>query len=1427
MTNQEQNSCHTRSVSTSELIAKIQEQKEKSCDTRKVNPLELVRKEEKQEQESTSEAIKQKLLELKKSIEYNKLLEGSALGLTAYQKPASGIPFSDLSSDTQDRFSKLYQLVQEIKVVSDSNVSSEEKQRWNQKQDKILDLEKIRMGASFGLTSLQSQVQSDWTETDETSAAFIKNKPDLPDTISSEQKITLKFDVDDEEIPIFKDESNNVFDHTEIKEMFDDNTKNVELLYSRHFYSLIRHSGSKYEFASYDISGNVLYLEFTFSNDAFSVYENSRVVDFMKYASTKSPKMDGNATVGISNYYSREDHIHPSDTSRVPITRKINNKLLSSDITLTANDVGALPSTTVIPDAQIQADWEQGDSSKKDYIKNKPTLFSGDYNDLINKPPAVEIPEFNVDRTPTENSTNLVESGGVYDAIDIKVNKPINTIYVTKEYWQTAKENTFSQDNTHYILVEDLYSLGNDRHERAFGTNCVFSAHKECRLGFGKVILNDTYIDAGQQHIFRGSAYYSYGGQVNGTSLEGSFANGRVLPEWWGAKGGRGVCINGSYDNAASEALAQANADAFNDAIYYAGNSEVYAPAPVYLIGKTIYDRNYNLSQTLTSNISLDTDKRPRSYIKLYVEGSLIASNEFIGHYCTCGNAFIEFPSIIYLNGNSPRCIVKGALVVPFSAQDKSIVIGNVPDTLTDSHIGNLYFSYNSTTEMYDVWNIYYHYTSDTDDTKVVSKRQIGRFLTTSSNLQNYRSSTYLYGGQYHNKDSNNGFKVSGMYGISISSVGGYIEIGRILKGDTRVGFWNIAKGRKLMSYKYRTKVMHQGECTAVSLRCVKASTIKIGFIEGFNDGVAFDPTFSPDYDAIEFNRFEISSIACNYAIHALTGAAYACLLNKDKSTQKYFDSCRWILGGFEPLGAGNHGLHSFCPTTSRSTYFLIENNAGRGDGFSCHWAEFNTAPLRWYTCIADIARGSDNQIIMHGNTSGDTGRVVLWTTRAGILSYSKWQVRMNIKDDQGNVIEENILHYKFPSQFNGGNQYIDYRDNEKINNCFQLADGESVSQAMFPIDTFAGMESLYNSFNSTHPYAYSHIAAMTVSNGTNIWQTSGGYPIGSTLAPYLNSVLQYNEWSYPYSDSRKYINFRGGSFKNIIRSGRRHVLCYESVYCDSTSGLNEIHYAQSAYAMFEDNQGGNAKGHWTVFNAFHPMYNVVRYEYFNDPRTYTEVTSYHVTTAKDDTTVYPRTMFVPDENTRACMHVIDSVQDITDIGLYVILGTKEIGYSGSLEKVDTDDPQVKRYVGTGTYNTPRYQLWEKYKKGSTTVTRQVGWISEAFIPRHIKTIKGQSLIGDGNINLNESFNLPGSNQTVGLVVFGKFENEEFYSGVYDEESSPQWEFSETPYTRLINTLYVDITNNKLYRYNGTQYVEASSDRGISVNQEILNIENY
>ena len=64
-------------------------------------------------------------------------------------------------------------------------------------------------------------------------------------------------------------------------------------------------------------------------------------------ASTTTPKMAGAAAVGTEMAFARGDHIHPTDTSRVPVTRTINGKALDKDISLAAADVGAATPTEV------------------------------------------------------------------------------------------------------------------------------------------------------------------------------------------------------------------------------------------------------------------------------------------------------------------------------------------------------------------------------------------------------------------------------------------------------------------------------------------------------------------------------------------------------------------------------------------------------------------------------------------------------------------------------------------------------------------------------------------------------------------------------------------------------------------------------------------------------------------------------------------------------------------------------------------------------------------------------------------------------------------------------------------------------------------------------------------------------------------------
>lgn len=84
-------------------------------------------------------------------------------------------------------------------------------------------------------------------------------------------------------------------------------------------------------------------------------------------ASTTSPKMAGTAATGSELAFARGDHVHPSDTSRVPTSRTINGNDLSDDITLSAADVGAATADDVV-DLTNRVDTIENDYMKSSEI---------------------------------------------------------------------------------------------------------------------------------------------------------------------------------------------------------------------------------------------------------------------------------------------------------------------------------------------------------------------------------------------------------------------------------------------------------------------------------------------------------------------------------------------------------------------------------------------------------------------------------------------------------------------------------------------------------------------------------------------------------------------------------------------------------------------------------------------------------------------------------------------------------------------------------------------------------------------------------------------------------------------------------------------------------------------------------------------------
>ena len=155
----------------------------------------------------------------------------------------------------------------------------------------------------------------------------------------------------------------------------------------------------------------------------------------------------------------------------------INNKALTSNITLDASDVGALPDNTHIPEDPVQADWTETDNTELSFIKNKPTLATvattGDYNDLINTPSA-PLAQVNSDWNATSgvaeilNKPNLatIATSGDYDDLS---NKP--TIPTVDDSVTSGNMNAVTSNAVALAISEGIKRKWTETSAPVTGTN--------------------------------------------------------------------------------------------------------------------------------------------------------------------------------------------------------------------------------------------------------------------------------------------------------------------------------------------------------------------------------------------------------------------------------------------------------------------------------------------------------------------------------------------------------------------------------------------------------------------------------------------------------------------------------------------------------------------------------------------------------------------------------------------------------------------------------------------------------------------------------------------------------------------------------------------------------------------------------------------
>ena len=94
---------------------------------------------------------------------------------------------------------------------------------------------------------------------------------------------------------------------------------------------------------------------------------------------------------GASGTFDTLGEIETAVKKKVDNTTTVNNKPLSSNITLAASDVGAVPTTRTVNGKALSGNITLS-ASDVNALPSSTTLFSGNYNDLINKP---TIPSIN------------------------------------------------------------------------------------------------------------------------------------------------------------------------------------------------------------------------------------------------------------------------------------------------------------------------------------------------------------------------------------------------------------------------------------------------------------------------------------------------------------------------------------------------------------------------------------------------------------------------------------------------------------------------------------------------------------------------------------------------------------------------------------------------------------------------------------------------------------------------------------------------------------------------------------------------------------------------------------------------------------------------------------------------------------------------
>lgn len=188
-----------------------------------------------------------------------------------------------------------------------------------------------------------------------------------------------------------------------------------------------------------------------------------------------------------------------SDATFVPQTRRINGKGLNSDITLTAADVGALPSSTVIPTVNDATLTIQ---------KNGATVETFTANSSTNKTANITVPTKTSDLTNdgSDGSTTYVEAPELDNYVTLTTNQ--NNITGEKTF-VGDKRIKFKGTSTSSKMGFTCFSNTNVETGWMESVGSTAAANKKMRLGIWDTNTSTTDNDLGFQYRKGNSTYYN------------------------------------------------------------------------------------------------------------------------------------------------------------------------------------------------------------------------------------------------------------------------------------------------------------------------------------------------------------------------------------------------------------------------------------------------------------------------------------------------------------------------------------------------------------------------------------------------------------------------------------------------------------------------------------------------------------------------------------------------------------------------------------------------------------------------------------------------------------------------------------------------------------------------------------------------------